>query len=79
MNNNSKENLIYHILEGKYIKMFDRKITANINDNADLFPFWWYANQDVQLKIRILLDAIEKNKKISEVDLYQNIIESVEK
>lgn len=51
-----------------------------INENKNilkekLFPENWYSINDYNLKIRIILEAIENNILVKETKLYQNIIE----
>ena len=68
---------MYNILEVKYLKMFGRKVTYDLNDNADLYPNDWYINNNYELKSKILLEALENKKKIVDTILYQNNIEGV--
>lgn len=69
------DKLLYNILDVKYLKMFGRKVTYNFNDNYDLYPNGWYLIDDYEFKCRILLEALEKQEKIINTDLYQNNIE----
>lgn len=71
--------MIYNILEVKYLKMFGREITYDSNDNFDLYPNDWYLNNDYDLKIKILLEALEKKEKIANTILYQSNIEGCRK
>lgn len=74
-----EEKMLYNILDVKYLKMFNRKITYDSNANSDLYPNGWYLNKDYKVKIKILIEAIENKKLIVDTDLYQNIIEGVRK
>ena len=69
------DKLLYNILEVKYLKMFGREITYELNDNYDLYPNDWYLNKDYELKNKILLEALEKKLMIVDTDLYQMNIE----
>lgn len=71
------DKMICNILEIKYLKMFNREITYDLDDNSDLYPNDWYINQDYELKSRILLEAIKNNKKIENTALYQSTIEGI--
>lgn len=71
--------MIYNILEVKYLKMFGREITYDSDDNFDLYPNDWYLNNDYDLKIKILLEALEKKEKIASTTLYQSSMEECHK
>ena len=67
--------MLCNMLEIKYLKMFGRKITYDLNDNSDLYPNDWYLNNDYDLKSKILLEALEKKETIVNTTLYQSNIE----
>lgn len=73
------EEMLYFMLEIKYLKMFGREITYDLCDNSDLYPSDWYIDSDYKLKSKILLEALENKKKIIETTLYQNNIEGIRK
>lgn len=71
--------LLWNVLEVKYLKMFGREISCNPNDSYDLFPLGWYLDIDVDTKIKILLEALENNKKIVDTSLYQDMLNERDK
>ncbi len=70
-----EEELIFHIMVVKYIKSMGREISTDPKENEDLFPRYWYLNHDIQKKLNILTEAIEKKCLIKDTQGYQDIIE----
>ena len=48
------------------------------NNQKNIFPNNWYSNKNYKLKTEIIAEAIKKNIKIEETDLYiNNMIEGI--
>lgn len=48
------------------------------NNQKNIFPNNWYSNNNYKLKTEIIAEAIKKNIKIEETDLYiNNMIEGI--
>ena len=71
--------LVYNLLEIKYLKTFGKNVTLNMEDDHDLYPNGWFLNSDYTVKSKILAEAINKKIKIIDTEAYQEIIEGVKK
>ena len=60
----SKEYVLYSLLESKYIKtmceIYDFSNISEYERDTILFPTSWNENNNIELKIEILKEAIEK-------------------
>lgn len=66
---------LYLILDIKYVEMFGRFISLNSNSNADLYPNDWFLSEDYEYKVKVLVEALNKNIKIEDTELYQKNVE----
>lgn len=41
-------------------------------NKKDIFPIDWYSSKNYALKVKIIAEALKKDIKIEETDLYQN-------
>lgn len=57
---------------------FDLYVLAELNykkkylNEENIFPVDWYSSKNYKLKTEIIAEAIKKNIKIEETELYQN-------
>ncbi len=75
----SNEDIIYNILDVKYVKTMGREVSSNPEDNQDLYPKGWFSNNNLQLKADILAEAIEKKCLIVDTIGYSELEEGVKK
>lgn len=75
--NISQEEIVYNIVNVRYIKAMGREVSANYRENSDLYPYGWFSIQDSNKKIEILNEAIEKKCLIKDTLGYLDVIEGV--
>lgn len=75
----SNQDLVYNILETKYVKSRGRKVSIDPRANQDLYPAGWFSNGNLIKKSNILAEAIEKKCLIIETEGYAEIQEGVKK
>ena len=68
--------MICNILTIKYLKMFNREISYDV-DNRDLFPSGWFSSTNYKFKNQLLLESLEKKLTIIDTTLYQQSIEEI--
>lgn len=66
---------LYTLAELSYQKHFENKI----EDKELLYPEGWYSNQNYNLKIDIIAEAISKNILIEYTVKYQELIEGIKR
>ena len=74
----NKQDIVYNILEIKYVKAMGREVSIDPRANQDLYPYGWFSNGNLIKKASILLEAIEKKCLIIETEGYAEIEEGVE-
>lgn len=66
------EEAMCRMMEVSYISQYNRTPEDN---NQDLYPLGWHANQNYNEKIKILAEAVDNKKTIIETEAYQSMIE----
>lgn len=66
------EEAMCRMMEVSYISQYNRTPEDN---NQDLYPLDWHANQDYNEKIKILAEAVDRKKTIIETEAYQSMVE----
>ncbi len=60
--------LIFEVLQAKYMMNY------NITDLSKAFDLKWICSKNIDLKIEVLIEALNKNIKVNEVSKYKDII-----
>lgn len=76
---NDNDRLIYLIMETNYIKSCGRKVSTDINENADLYPSYWFSNLNYRKKSEILNEAINNKCLIVDTPSYKDLEEGVKR
>lgn len=64
MNNNDDYDMHLYV-------MAELKYNANHSNEKDIFPIDWYSITDYKDKVEIISEALKKNIRIEETELYQ--------
>ena len=73
----NEEEMIYTVLQVKYVKTMGREVSIDPIVNQDLYPYDWCSIGNLIKKSNILIEAIEKKCLIVETEGYTEIQEGV--